>query len=145
MPMVDKAGIEKMIPHRGDMLLIDEIAYCDENKGIGIRRINDNEFWCCGHFPGDPIMPGVLQVEALAQTACFVAFASMPPRTDGKSNMGYFTSIDKIKFVKMVRPGDVLELHVELKAKKMGFYKFDGIAKVNGEEVSRASFSAMLG
>ncbi len=140
--MVDANGIEKIIPHRGDMRLIDEIREFNETSGIGIHYVRDNEFWCAGHFPDCPIMPGVLQVEALAQTACFIALNAMGA-TDGKT-LGYFTTIDKVKFSHMVKPGDVLELHVELLMSKMRLYKFQGIAMVGGRKVAEATFSAIM-
>ena len=140
--MIDAKGIEKIIPHRGDMRLIDEIREYDDNSGVGIHYVRDNEFWCAGHFPGNPIMPGVLQIEALAQTACFIAFNRVG-MTDGKA-LGYFTTMEKIKFYHMVKPGDILELHVELIMSKMRLYKFHGIALVGGKKVSEATFTAIL-
>ncbi len=140
--MVDAAGIEKIIPHRGDMRLIDEIREFNESSGVGIHYVRDDEFWCAGHFPGKPIMPGVLQVEALAQTACFIALKNLGI-TDG-STLGYFTTMEKIKFSHMVMPGDVLELHVELLMSKMRLYKFHGIAMVGGKKVAEATFTAIM-
>lgn len=140
--MIDAKGIEQIIPHRGDMRLIDEIREYDEHQGVGIHYVRDNEFWCAGHFPGQPIMPGVLQVEALAQTACFIVMARTG-YNDGKS-MGYFTTMEKIKFTHMVRPGDTLELRVELLMQKMSLHKFHGIAYVDGEKVAEATFTAIL-
>jgi len=140
--MVDAAGIEKIIPHRGDMRLIDEIREFNESSGVGIHYVRDDEFWCAGHFPGKPIMPGVLQVEALAQTACFIALKNLGI-TDG-STLGYFTTMEKIKFSHMVMPGDVLELHVELLMSKMRLYKFHGIAMVGGKKVAEAPFTAIM-
>jgi 3-hydroxyacyl-[acyl-carrier-protein] dehydratase len=140
--MIDAKGIEKIIPHRGDMRLIDEIREYDETSGVGIHYVRDNEFWVAGHFPDQPIMPGVLQVEAMAQTACYIALMSMGA-TDGKT-LGYFTTMEKIKFFNMVKPGDVLELHLELIMSKMRFYKFHGIAMVGGKKVSEATFSAIM-
>lgn len=142
MSMVDAAGIEKIIPHRGDMRLIDEIREFNDNSGVGIHYVRDNEFWCAGHFPGNPIMPGVLQVEALAQTACFIALMNLG-LTDGNT-LGYFTTMEKIKFSHMVRPGDILELHVELLMNKMRLYKFHGIAMVGGKKVAEATFTAIM-
>lgn len=142
--MVNAEGIEKVIPHRGAMRLVDEIREFNETSGVGIHYVRDDEFWCAGHFPGKPIMPGVLQVEALAQTACFIAFHRMGA-TDGKTqNLGYFTTMEKIKFSHMVMPGDVLELHVELVMSKMRLYKFHGIAMVSGKKVAEATFTAIM-
>lgn len=140
--MIDAKGIEQVIPHRGDMRLIDEIREYDEHHGVGIHYVRNNEFWCAGHFPGQPIMPGVLQVEALAQTACFIVMARSG-YNDGKS-MGYFTTMEKIKFTHMVRPGDTLELRVELLMQKMSLHKFHGIAYVDGKKVAEATFTAIL-
>ncbi len=140
--MIDAAAIEKIIPHRGDMRLIDEIRETSGNSGVGIHYVRDDEFWCAGHFPDKPVMPGVLQIEALAQTACYIAFTSMGA-TDGKT-LGYFTTMEKIKFSHMVVPGDVLELHVELLMSKMRLYKFHGIAMVAGKKVAEATFTAII-
>lgn len=140
--MIDKKGIQAVIPHRGDMLLIDEIREFDENSGVGVHHVQADEFWCAGHFPGKPVMPGVLQIEALAQTACFIAFSGLG--TSGEENLGYFATMEKIKFYHMVFPGDTLELHVELLMKKMKMYKFHGIAMVGGKKVSEATFTAIM-
>jgi 3-hydroxyacyl-[acyl-carrier-protein] dehydratase len=140
--MIGSKGIEEIIPHRGDMRLIDEIREFSETGGVGIRHVRGDEFWCAGHFPGDPIMPGVLQVEAMAQTACFIAFVNL--KTTFRESLGFFTGMEKIKFYHMVKPGDVLELHVEVVAKKMNLYKFHGIALVGGKKVSEATFSALM-
>lgn len=141
--MIDAKEIESVIPHRGDMRLVDEIREYNDTSAVGIKYVRDDEFWCSGHFPGDPIMPGVLQVEALAQTACYVAFARM---TDAEraGMLGYFTTMEKIKFSHMVRPGDKLELHVELLMTKMKLYKFHGIALVGGKKVAEATFTAVI-
>lgn len=140
--MIDAQGIEKVIPHRGDMRMIDEIREYDDHHGVGVHYVRDNEFWCAGHFPGDPIMPGVLQIEALAQTACFIVMARQG-YNDGKS-VGYFTTMERIKFTHMVRPGDVLELHVELLMQKLSLHKFHGTAYVDGIPVADAIFTAIL-
>lgn len=135
--------IEEIIPHRGDMRMVDEIREYTDTSAVGIKYVRDNEFWCAGHFPGNPIMPGVLQVEALAQTACYVAFKRLSD-DDRKGMLGYFTTMEKIKFSHMVRPGDKLELHVELLMSKMQLYKFHGIAMVGGKKVAESTFTAVL-
>ena len=141
--MIDAKEIENVIPHRGDMRLVDEFREYNDSSAVGIKYVRDDEFWCAGHFPGDPIMPGVLQVEALAQTACYVAFARMTDE-ERAGMLGYFTAMEKIKFSHMVRPGDKLELHVELLVTKMGMYKFHGIAMVAGKKVAESTFTAVL-
>ncbi len=140
--MINTSEIEKVIPHRGNMRMIDEIRTYDDTSAVGIHYVRDDEFWCAGHFPGDPIMPGVLQVEALAQTACFVAMKNLS--NPDVPMLGYFTTMEKIKFSHMVRPGDTLELHVELVSKKMSLHKFHGIALVGGKKVAEATFTAIL-
>ena len=141
--MIDAKEIESVIPHRGDMRLVDEIREFTDTSAVGIKYVRDDEFWCAGHFPGNPIMPGVLQVEALAQTACFVAFKRFSEK-ERKNMLGYFTTMEKIRFSHMVHPGDKLELHVELLMSKMQLYKFNGIAMVGGKKVAESTFTAVL-
>jgi len=141
--MIDQEYIKKVIPHRGDMLLLDEVREYSEQSGVGIHHVRDDEFWCKGHFPGKPIMPGVLQVEALAQTACFIIMAKVFEEC-GARKLGYFTTMERIKFSNMVHPGDTLEMNVELTGQKMKLYKFHGIAMVAGRKVCEATFSAIM-
>ncbi|MBE6457084.1 MAG: 3-hydroxyacyl-ACP dehydratase FabZ [Alphaproteobacteria bacterium] len=141
--MIDAKQIETIIPHRGNMRLVDEIREYSDTSAVGVKYVRDDEFWCDGHFPGNPIMPGVLQVEALAQTACFVAFSRLSD-AERENMLGYFTTMEKIKFSHMVRPGDKLELHVELLLSKMSLYKFHGIALVGGKKVAESTFTAVL-
>ena len=141
--MVCQEKIKQVLPHRGAMLLVDEIREYNEQSGVGIHHVRDDEFWCDGHFPGKPIMPGILQVEALAQTACFVILSNIM-KNDPVRKLGYFTTMEKIKFSHMVHPGDTLELHVELIGQKLKLYKFHGIAFVGGMKVSEATFSAVM-
>lgn len=140
--MIDAQGIEKIIPHRGNMRLIDEIERFDENTGVGIHYVRDDEFWCSGHFPNNPVMPGVLQIEAMAQTACFVALTRLNAGND--QALGYFTTMDKIKFLHLVKPGDILKLSVEIIGSKMRLFRFHGVATVGDTKVSEATFTAML-
>ena len=140
--MIDARGIERVIPHRGVMRMVDEIREITETSVVGIKHVRDDEFWCAGHFPGKPIMPGVLQIEALAQTGCFLALKHLNI-TDG-SVLGYFTTMERIKFSHMVKPGDTLELHVELVMTKMRLDKFHGIAMVSGKKVAEATFTAVM-
>ena len=93
--MIDAKEIETIIPHRGHMRLVDEIREFSDTSAVGIKYVRDDEFWCAGHFPEKPIMPGVLQIEALAQTACFVAFKRMDP-VEAAQTLGYFTTMEKI-------------------------------------------------
>ena len=140
--MVDTKGIEAVIPHRGDMRLVDEIREFTDKTAVGIKHITNNEFWCAGHFPAKPIMPGVLIIEALAQTACFTILNAIG--NNGGRALGYFVTIENAKFTHMVVPGDTLELHIEEIGAKMKLHKFNGTAFVNGKRVAVATFSAML-
>lgn len=140
----DRAEIMEFIPHRGNMLLVDEIREHSETEGVGIHYVKGDAFWADGHFPGYPVMPGILQVEALAQVACFVVTKEIV-RKGGEKKIGYFTTMEKIKFFKKVFPGDVLELHVEEISQKMGLHKFQGAAFVGEEKVCEAKFSAIIG
>jgi len=141
--IIDKAGIEAVIPHRGSFSLLDEIREHSATSGVGVHYVRNDEFWAMGHFPNNPIMPGVLQVEALAQVACFVAIKHLMDAGKGKK-IGYFTGLDKVKFLKMVRPGDTLMLYVEQLAQKLNLYKFHSYAMVNDTKVCEASFAALM-
>ena len=140
--MIDARGIEGVIPHSGNMRMVDEIREFTPTSAVGIKYVRDDEFWCKGHFPVKPIMPGVLIIEALAQTACFTILSSIG--NNGGKALGYFVSIENAKFTRMVVPGDTLELHIEEIGSKMKLHKFTGTAYVNGQRVACATFSAML-
>ena len=140
--MIDAKEIEKIIPHRGDMRLVDEIREITDTTAVGIKHVTDHEFWCSGHFPGHPIMPGVLIVEALAQTACFTTLNRIG-NNNGKI-LGYFVSIEKARFSRMVVPGDTLELHIEELGSKMTMYRYSGTAVVNGVKAASVIFSAIM-
>lgn len=140
--MIDANGIEAVIPHRGHMRLVDEIRECTNKTAVGIKYVRNDEFWCAGHFPAKSIMPGVLIVEALAQTACYMVLNACG-NNDGKT-LGYFVAIENARFAKMVLPGDTLELHVEETAAKLKMHKFVGNAFVNGVRVASATFSAIM-
>ncbi|MDR2685257.1 MAG: 3-hydroxyacyl-ACP dehydratase FabZ [Rickettsiales bacterium] len=144
MSSLTKQEIEKIIPHRDNMMLLDAATEITETHGVAIHNVRADEFWCKGHFPGNPVMPGVLQVEALAQTACLVALNDVREKYPNKKGMGYFTTIDKCKFTRMVKPGDVLELEVKQIQKRLMMYKFEGVARVNGETTCTTTLSAIL-
>mgnify|MGYP001479278619 CR=1 FL=1 len=140
---LDIDGIKDMIPHRAPMLLIDRVREIVINKSaIGVKAVSNGEPFFRGHFPDYPIMPGVLIIEAMAQTAACVACITLGEETRGK--LVFFTTIENARFRKPVRPGDLLELHVEKVAAKGPLWKFKGIAKVSGKMVSNAAFSAMI-
>ena len=135
--------IKKMIPHRAPILLIDRVEHVVlDSEATGIKAVSGNEPYFAGHFPDFPVMPGVLIVEALAQTAAVLVAATMPDLAQGK--LVFFTTIEKARFRQPVRPGDVIELHVVKNASKGPLWKFTGKATVEGKLVAEADFGAMI-
>lgn len=139
----DVNQIMEYIPHRHPFLLIDKMRdiYAEE-KAIGIKNVSINEPFFVGHFPNKPIMPGVLIIEAMAQTAGVTVMAGQDDLSSER--MVFFMSIDSAKFRKPVVPGDVVELHVEKIRSKMNVWKFSGKAMVDGVLKAEAVFSAMV-
>ena len=128
--VVDINKIREIIPHRYPFLLIDRITYLEPGlKAIGYKNVTTNEPFFQGHFPGNPIMPGVLIVEALAQLGC----VAMLVKEEYKNMIGLFAGIDSARFKKPVVPGDKLDLSVELLKLKGPIGKFKGEAKVDGQ------------
>ena len=139
----DLEQIKRMIPHRDPFLLIDaDEEICHNESAIGIKDVRPDEPFFEGHFPGEPIMPGVLIVEAMAQTAGVLVVDSTG---QADSNLlVYFMGIDKARFRKRVLPGDRLELHVRIIRGRGKVWKFYGAAKVRGDLVAEAEYSAMI-
>ena len=132
----------KLLPHRYPFLLIDRIESMDgDNSAIGIKNVTVNEPHFNGHFPGEPIMPGVLIVEAMAQTAGAIT-AKM--HSGGARKLVYFMTIDECRFRKPVLPGDRLELHVTKVRQRGNIFKFDCHAVVDGQKVAEARIGAMM-
>ena len=135
--------IKKMIPHRAPILLIDRVEHVVlDSEATGIRAVSGNEPYFAGHFPDFPVMPGVLIVEALAQTAAVLVAATMPDLAQGK--LVFFTTIEKARFRQPVRPGDVIKLHAVKNTNKGPLWKFTGKATVDGKLVAEADFGAMI-
>lgn len=134
--------IEALIPHRWPMLMVDRIVeYDPEAKRIvGIKGITATEWWAQGHFPGLPILPGVLQIEALAQTMA-VYVAKQPGFGD---RIGLFAGIDDVRFKRIVVPGDVLRLEITMEKLGSRFGKGRGIASVNGEVACEGLLSFII-
>jgi 3-hydroxyacyl-[acyl-carrier-protein] dehydratase len=143
MPDMDVGAIMSMIPHRYPMLLVDRMINVRRNQSaVGIKNVTINEQFFEGHFPGHPIMPGVMIVEAMAQTAGVLVVASLgQPAAD---QIVYFMSIDEARFRKPVVPGDRLELHVSKLQERRSVYKFEGKAIVDGKVHAEAVFTAMI-
>ncbi len=138
--MMDIMGIQNMIPHRYPFLMVDRIVEMEPNvRAVGIKNVTINEPFFQGHFPGNPIMPGVLIVEAMAQVAGVLAFSS---GTQGSSV--YFMSIEKAKFRKPVVPGDQIKLEIKVLQQRGNVWRFSGLALVDDKVVSESEFTAML-
>ena len=139
----DIAAVMSLIPHRYPMLLVDRVEdIVPDRSAKGIKAVTINEPFFQGHFPARPIMPGVLIVEALAQTAGVLAVKSLGLQGSGK--LVYFMSIENAKFRRPVEPGVLLELHVSFFQKRASVCRFIGQAKVNGQLVAEANFTAMI-
>ena len=136
--------IMDLLPHRYPFLLLDSLEVEDVGvKGVGTKNVTMNEEFFQGHFPGNPVMPGVLQIEAMAQTAgAIVAAADENYKTNKKSVL--FMSIDGVKFRKPVKPGDQLKMYVEKIRERRNVYVFKGQSMVDGQVVSEAEFTAMI-
>ena len=140
---VDVTAVMALIPHRYPMLLVDRVRdIVPDVSAVGIKAVTINEPFFAGHFPGRPIMPGVLIVEALAQTAGVLAVQSMGLAGSGK--LVYFMAIDEAKFRAPVEPGCLMELHVSFVQKRATVCKFAGKAMVDGKLVAQANFTAMI-
>jgi len=139
----DIALIKRVIPHRYPFLLVDKVRDIVYGKSaVGIKNVTVNEPHFQGHFPARPIMPGVTIVESMAQTATVLVGISMD--LVDRDPLVYFMTIDKCKFRRMVVPGDVLELHIEVLRHRGKVWRLKGVATVGGDVACEAEFSAML-
>lgn len=139
--MLDVNEIMKILPHRPPFLLVDRIVEIEAGKRIvGLKNVSINEPFFPGHFPGHPVMPGVLIIESMAQVACVLAILSSDESV--RSKVTYFTGIDSAKFRKPVFPGDQLRLEVEAVNCKRGIWYFNGRAHVDGKLVTEAELKA---
>lgn len=140
---VDIALIQRILPHRYPFLLVDKVRDIVLHEScVGIKCITMNEPQFTGHFPGMPIFPGVLMIEAMAQTSGVLVGLSMD-LVDRQSNV-FFMSVDGVKFRRKVVPGDVLELHVKVLRGGGKVWRFEGRAMVEGQLACEAQFSAMF-
>ncbi len=140
---LDITRVMEMIPHRYPFLMIDRVDdLVPDASATGIKNISIGEPYFQGHFPDHPVMPGVLIIEAMAQTAAVLVVATLGSESEGK--LVYFMAIDSARFRKPVGPGDTLRVHVTKRAKRGNVWKFVGQAKTNDEVVADATFSAMI-
>jgi beta-hydroxyacyl-ACP dehydratase FabZ len=142
--MIGIQEVMDLLPHRYPFLLIDRILEFEMNKRIvGLKNVTINEPFFQGHFPGHPIMPGVLLLEAMAQAGGVMALKSIPPE-DVKKKVLYFMSIDKAKFRKPVIPGDQVRFELELIRQRGPVMSFKAVAIVDGGVVAEAEMMAMI-
>jgi 3-hydroxyacyl-[acyl-carrier-protein] dehydratase len=139
----DITAILKALPHRYPFLLIDRIIDMKgDERGIGIKNVTFNEPQFIGHFPGNPVFPGVLLIEGMAQTAGVLCVLSR--QVDGRPQSVFFLTIDKAKFRKPVLPGDTIEYHMTRLARRKSMWWYRGVAKVAGQIVCQAEVGAMI-
>lgn len=140
---LDIAGIMRAIPHRYPFLLVDRVVEMrPDDSCVGIKNVTINDQFFQGHFPTEPVMPGVLIVEAMAQTSAVLVVTTLGPESQGK--LVYFMSIDSAKFRRPVVPGDQLRIKVTKVQRRMSVWKFSGEATVDGRVVAEATFAAMI-
>jgi len=140
---IDVLRIMQMIPHRHPFLMIDRVVDVVANAhATGIKNVSINEPYFQGHFPTRPVMPGVLIIEAMAQTAAVLVVHTLGPEAEGK--LVYFMSVDNARFRKPVFPGDSLEVRVTKQRNRGNVWKFEGRAEVRGQLMAEAVFAAMI-
>ena len=140
--LVEAKDIYRILPHRFPMCMVDRvIEYEDGKRAVGIKNLSFNEQFFQGHFPQEPVMPGVLQIEGLAQLAAWLVLQE----TDQENQIGYFASINEAKFRKPVIPGDQLRLEVEVIRKRRSFVRVSGKTFVGDELTSEGDISIMIG
>ena len=140
---LDIAGVLKALPHRYPLLLVDRVVSMEPGERIhAVKAVSFNEEYFQGHFPSRPIMPGVLQVEAMAQAAAILGIETLGLAGCGK--LVYFMGIENAKFRAPVEPGCLLDLHVEFIQKRSRVYKFSGTASVEGKTTCDCEFTAMI-
>ncbi len=142
--MMDIHQILKQLPHRYPILLVDRVLSLDKGKSIrALKNVTINEPFFTGHFPHRPVMPGVLQLEAMAQAAALLAFDTLGTTPDDKT-VYYFAGIDGARFKRPVEPGDQLVMDVSLERMKAGIFKFKGVARVGEEVASEAELMCTM-
>ena len=142
-PIVDIKRVMDMIPHRYPMLMVDRVIDVVPNQSaVGIKNVSANEHFFQGHFPEHPVMPGVLIIESMAQTAAVLVVSTLGD--DAARRLVYFMSIDGARFRRPVTPGDSMQILVRKSHHRRNVWKFFGEAKVDGVSCAEASFAAMI-
>jgi len=141
--VIDISRIIEMIPHRYPFLMVDRVINVVANESaVGIKNVTINEPFFQGHFPSRPVFPGVLIIEAMAQTAAVLVVETLGPSAEGK--LVYFMSVENCRFRKPVGPGDQLHIHVSKERSRGNVWKFRGEAKVGETLVAEATYAAMI-
>ena len=136
---IDVEGIMERIPHRYPFLLLDGILRCKPGESItAVKNVSFNEPYFLGHFPGHPVMPGVLIVETMAQAAGVLIWESVPP--EERDFTLYLAAVEKARFRRPVRPGDRLAVTAMLTSRRRNFWRFDAVAEVDGTRVASSEF-----
>lgn len=140
---VDHERIKEMIPHRYPFLMVDRVVNLRPgHSALGIKNVSAGEPHFTGHFPTQAVMPGVLIIEAMAQTSAILVVHTLGEAAEGK--LVYFMSVEEAKFRKPVIPGDRLHIHVTVQRSRGNVWKFDGVATVDGHKVADATYCAMI-
>ena len=135
---LNREQIKDVLPHRDDMALLDEAALLDDGTAEGVYRVRGDEFFLRGHFPGNPVVPGVIQCEIIAQASCML----MKDAIEGATP--YYAGINSVRFRRPVRPGDTITVHSSLVRNKGPLYVVKGEATVDGEVCASGEFMFML-
>jgi len=140
---IDTLRIMELIPHRPPFLMIDKVVdVVAGERAIGVKNVTINDGFFQGHFPARPVMPGVLIIEAMAQTAAVLVVHTLGSMAQGK--LVYFMSVDNARFRRPVLPGDTLKVHVTSLRHRGNVWKFEGQAKVDGKLCAEATYAAMI-
>ena len=140
---LDIEEIIEAIPHRYPFLMIDRvISVVPDESAVGLKNVSINESYFQGHFPRRPVMPGVLIIESMAQTAAVLVVKTLGPAMAGK--LVYFMSVNDCRFRRPVFPGDQLHVHVLKKQRRRNVWKFEAVAKIDGEVAAQATYAAMI-
>ena len=137
---MNKEEIKKILPHREPMLLIDQANLINENTAEGFYTVRGDEYFLQGHFPGNPVVPGVILCEIMAQTCCVL----MGEQGDSQGKTSYYTGLNQVKFKHPVRPGDTIRMECSLERVKKPFYFAKGTGTVNGKVCLSGEFSFAL-
>jgi 3-hydroxyacyl-[acyl-carrier-protein] dehydratase len=142
LPDLNLADIKRILPHRYPMLMVDRIVEISAEGAVGIKNVTNNEPFFQGHFPQMAVMPGVLIIEAMAQTAA--AYTAYLDKVDTDNKIVLFMGLDKARFRRPVVPGDQLRIHARIAARRPPVWKYEAKAYVDGKVTSEAQFSAMM-